>query len=112
MARKKSSPKAVESSAAAGDVMLKLDGDLTIRDVAARREDWRARIASATSITVDATDVQRVDTAGLQLLVALRESARRRGIACQVSQPSQPLLDAVGTLGLGTLLGLGAVDGK
>lgn len=112
MARKKTSPKTCAAPAATGNVTLTLDGDLTIRDVAARREEWRTRVADATSITVDAAAVQRIDTAGLQLLVALRESARRRSVACEVSRPSQPLLDAVGTLGLGTALGVEAQIGK
>lgn len=117
MARKKSTRKGDQKTeenrpAAPREVNLRLEGDLTIRDVAARRDEWKALLDGASLLVVDAGSVERVDSAGLQLLVALKESAKRRDLECRVVQPSATLSDAIATVGLGPCLGIDAPGSK
>jgi anti-anti-sigma regulatory factor len=89
-----------------GPVTLKLEGELTIRDVVQTREHWRQALARATSLAIDASGLHKIDTAALQLLVALGATARSRGVECRIQQPSPAMREAVANLGLSAALGL------
>ena len=53
---------------------------------------------------MEASSVNEVDAAGIQLLLALAASLKARGRALQLTNPSQPLVNACHSLGLASLL--------
>lgn len=57
-------------------------------------------------IVIDATRVQRINTATLQMICVFVKEARAKGIDMQWQQPSPSLRDAAGLLGLSSLLTL------
>jgi len=57
-------------------------------------------------LTVDAGAVERVDTAGVQLLLALRQESARRGRPLQWRAASPALRETAARLGLANALGL------
>jgi anti-anti-sigma regulatory factor len=56
-------------------------------------------------LLVDASAVDVIDGAGLQLLVALEHQARGQGLRLVLRQPSNALQSACRALGMATLLG-------
>lgn len=72
--------------------------------------DWHARMRemfdTGDPVTVDGSQVERADTASLQLMAALCLSLRAKGVACNWKDPSPVLLDSMDRLGLSGLLGL------
>jgi anti-anti-sigma regulatory factor len=58
------------------------------------------RLAAGDSLALDASAVERVSTAGVQLLLSAAQSFISEGRAFQLNAPSQPLLQAVEDLGL------------
>ena len=86
--------------------MLRLPADLTIKEAAAVREQCLAALAEGQPVTVDGSGVAAVDTAGIQLLAALRVASQRRGVAFAWSGASPAIVDAAGRLGLAQALGL------
>ncbi len=73
-------------------------------------EDLRVRLVLAAhgegELTVDASEVETVGQAVLQLLVAARAEAERNGQAFLVANPSQPFADRVAACRLADALGL------
>lgn len=63
-------------------------------------EQLRERLNSDASFELDASEVERVSTACLQLLVAASLAARTRGGAVRFSKPSPALSQALADLGL------------
>lgn len=92
---------------------LTLGASLTLREVIDLQRELIVAEAGSDELRLDGSGVQRVDTAGLQLLVAL---ARRRKVAGQPlswTGVSPALLQGSTRLGLAALLGLpGATSGE
>lgn len=90
---------------------VQLSGSLTIyqaRDLqAALLEAFR----QGTAIAADLADVQEIDAAGLQLLVALARSCSSVGLALQFTGPSPAVIEALHWSGLAGELGLQPVAG-
>lgn len=76
-----------------------------IRGVSALTAQLRARVATPEPVVVDASAVQRVDAATMQLLVAFVRERRPLGLAVQWRR-SAPLDEATRLLGLGDALEL------
>jgi anti-anti-sigma regulatory factor len=102
--------------------MHALTGDVTIYTVGTLKGellDWIERLPKGkrgeklygSPLPVDASAVNEVDAAGLQLLVALSKSLSGRFRPLQLVNPSAPLVSACQALGLGTAL-LAPDDGK
>lgn len=64
------------------------------------------RIATERPLSVDGSEVERVSTPCVQLLVAAAASARAHGLPFRISGASQVLTEAVRDLGLTRALGL------
>jgi len=62
-------------------------------------------LAEAKSVELDAGQVERVDTAALQLLAAFCRALREAGVSLQWRSASGPLCEAAATLGLSEILG-------
>ena len=58
------------------------------------------------AITVDASQVQRVSSPYLQVLLAGAAAAMKNGAAMTITEPSAEFLETVSVLGLKTALGL------
>lgn len=88
---------------------LKLDASCTLRETADLQFSLVA--ASGEPLVVDGSGVERVDTAGLQLLVALARRQRSHGGAFEWKAVSAELLKCGHRLGLQQELGLPAMEG-
>ena len=58
------------------------------------------------NVTLGTEALERVDAAGLQILIAFFKEARRRGMTVSCEQPSKVLIEAARLLGLSEELGL------
>lgn len=89
-----------------------LPAELTIYTVGELRTPWLGWLARPTEATdtaedellVDASAVDQVDAAGVQLLASLSASCKARQLTLRLQQPSQSLRAACATLGLERLL--------
>ncbi|HEY7773499.1 MAG TPA: STAS domain-containing protein [Marinagarivorans sp.] len=83
-------------------VELELPEILTVAHVQALHEQLEALIDDENndSIVAHAKSVRRVDTAGLQLLLAAKAAATERQITWVWDQPSEVLLDGARLLGM------------
>lgn len=63
-------------------------------------------LGAAEGVHIDAGDVQRVTTPGLQVLAAAARSFSEKGLAFGYANPAPPLAEAAETLGLSRALGL------
>ncbi|MCA3181610.1 MAG: STAS domain-containing protein [Burkholderiales bacterium] len=92
---------------------LELPPELCVPAVAALRTaclEWLD--AEDADPQVDASPVEEVDAAGVQLLVALSHSLAARGRRLHLHAPSEPLRDACRTLGVPELIALPAGDAR
>ena len=71
-----------------------------VRDHLARSHD----VDSAESVLIDASAVQEVDAAGIQLLLSLANGLARETRLLQLIEPSEPLRRACAGLGVSALL--------
>lgn len=78
----------------------------TIRDAAELKLLLLASVTSRKLVRLDASAVERVDTAALQLLLAYLRDRRLRDALTEWAGCSRPLEDAARQLGLADLLGL------
>jgi anti-anti-sigma regulatory factor len=92
------------ATAGKGPFQLKLDAGCTLRDCADLQFSLVA--ANGDPVVVDGSAVERIDTAGLQLLVALarRQQDAGQGLAWRAASPE--LLKCSRRLGLIDALGL------
>jgi ABC-type transporter Mla MlaB component len=93
---------AVEGTAVEASVNTKfhLDPGLEIKDVEDVHKRLMARLARGAAVTVDVSRVGAVDTAGVQLLVALQGEAVKRGVSVEFCGNSTALTHALTVLGL------------
>lgn len=85
---------------------IQLPAHLTINKVQALQEllERFAEDGNKDRVVIHAAEVERVDTAGIQLLYAFVREARRRGIALEWDQPSAKLAAAAELLGMRSAL--------
>lgn len=85
---------------------LALPAELTIYTAGETRPQWLAWLAAdgAESLQVDASGVNEVDAAGLQLVVALSRALEAQHRRLQLDRPSPALQTACERLGLTGLL--------
>jgi anti-anti-sigma regulatory factor len=92
-----------------------LPGELTIYAVGQNRalfQGWvaklpkgrRAAALEGSALVVDSSAVNDVDAAGVQLLLSLSKSVAAHKRALQLDNPSRPLIAALETLGVPSLL--------
>jgi len=86
---------------------IKLQSELNIRQVAELKEQLNNAL-SADDIVLDASAIEVVDAAGLQLLLAFIQQARLKNITIKWGDLSEGFLNAVKLMGLSDGLGLSA----
>ncbi|MCC6207484.1 MAG: STAS domain-containing protein [Gammaproteobacteria bacterium] len=91
-------------SAGNGPHRVVLGASCTIEDVAQMRGDLAAPLATGRPIIIDASRLERVDTAGTQLLAAFCIDCLEQGIVFAWKQQPPVLEEAIRLLGLGALM--------
>jgi anti-anti-sigma regulatory factor len=86
------------------DIALQLGPSLQIKDVEAVHGLLAQALEGEPPIKVDVSRLTAVDTAGIQLLLALRQEGTRRGITVQYCGDSPVLQHALTLLGLSAAL--------
>lgn len=90
------------------NVEFQLPETLTIASIQPLHEQFEALIEdkNCDAILLKAADVQRIDTAGVQLLYALVMAAQERQIPLNWQAPSASLRQSAQVLGLASALGI------
>ncbi|SFR85920.1 STAS domain-containing protein [Dyella sp. OK004] len=99
--------KAKPPTASAATTRVMLPADCRIADLPAVKAELQAALSTA-SAELDASAVERVDTAALQLLAVFRREAASKGLAVAWVGASAALRDAAALLGLAHTLELPA----
>lgn len=80
-------------------------GELTIAAAAAQREILLQTLTDdGPDLWLDLSHIEACDSAGVQLLLALQRSAQQRGRSLRITEPSEPVRQALTTYGLRTRL--------
>lgn len=83
------------------DATITLPAAVDIQKVADLREEWLSLLqGQPATIVVNVDELARIDTTGLQLLCALRQSAEQRGIPTAWQGYSAAIVEAAELLGL------------
>ncbi|MGB1110857.1 MAG: STAS domain-containing protein [Gammaproteobacteria bacterium] len=88
------------------DQTIQLPNSLTIEDARRFHASLNANISKAQRIHLNAGTLDRIDTAGLQLLLALRCHCDESGIHMDWAEPSAHLVETARLAGLIQSLGL------
>ena len=83
-----------------------LEEDVGIAQVAILKEAWLPVLDSGKDITIDASAVEDIDTAGLQLLLSLVKTAKDSGRSVTWERPSETVINAVKETSLRDALGI------
>jgi anti-anti-sigma regulatory factor len=86
--------------------VIVLDDALTIADVGRWHASLLAAAQPGVTLVIDASRVEQVDGAGVQLLAAAFRDGARRGYDVLLQDPSPALRDAASRLGLSSHLRL------
>ncbi|MGA2778456.1 MAG: STAS domain-containing protein [Steroidobacteraceae bacterium] len=101
MAKQQVSEKAAEAPKGAPiDPVFYLDANLEIQNIEDVRRDLVEMLARALPVTVDVSRITSIDTAGVQLLLALGNSALKHGASVEFRGESAALSNALAVLGL------------
>lgn len=86
--------------------VVRLFSNSTVKDAAALKDTLLQVLEVPGSVAIDAKSVERIDTAVIQVLCAFVRDRTARNLAVSWHGTTQPLLDAVRLLGVGSLLAL------
>jgi anti-anti-sigma factor len=88
-----------------GQPALRLEEELTIYAVTEARDQLIAALHGQPLLQLDLSGLAELDTAGVQLLVWLKQEARRRGKGLQLFAHSRAVLEVFDLLQVAALLG-------
>jgi|CXWL01.1.fsa_nt_gi anti-anti-sigma regulatory factor len=86
------------------DSTITLDATLSIQHVVKLYEQLKRSYAAHNAIQINATHVSSIDTATLQLLVALKKDAAKQKKTVVFAEPSQRFIESLELLGLREVL--------
>lgn len=87
---------------------IKFQSQLGIQVVSDLKAELESAIEAGDKIVLDASDVESMDTAALQLLVAFVQHAALKKREFEWREPTEAFLDAVKLMGLNDVLGVQA----
>nr|WP_320131501.1 STAS domain-containing protein [uncultured Holophaga sp.] len=90
----------VKPSHSRGAGVLRLIGDLTIYSVGDARKDLEAQLHQQPTLTLDLSEVEEVDTAGVQLLHWLKQEAEALGGNLALQHHSPAVVEVFELLGV------------
>jgi anti-anti-sigma regulatory factor len=99
----------MDADASVSEPAVQLPSQCALRDARALQTTLTALLATPAEVTLDASAVQRIDTATLQLLVAFAIARRAAGRALRWHSPTTVLVGAAERLGLEGALQLPAL---
>jgi ABC-type transporter Mla MlaB component len=85
---------------------LTLHGECCIESLAERREELLRSLEDGLPVVIDMSGVSRIDTAGLQLVLAFVVGMRGEGRGVSYAGVSQPVREAARLAGVSALLGM------
>lgn len=94
----------------AGQRVVELPAVLDMVGAAELKQDLDMALAAGRAVRIEADDVQRVTTPGLQVLAAAARSFVEGGLAFSLGVCAPPLVQGAELLGLGPVLGLHGED--
>jgi ABC-type transporter Mla MlaB component len=94
--------------AAANPTTLTLEAQCVVSDAATLKESLASLLDEPLAVTLDISALQRIDTAGVQLITAFIRERATRGRAVEWQGSAPVLQSAAQLLGLTSLLGLPA----
>jgi anti-anti-sigma factor len=95
----------IETGTHEGAPSLRLVGELTIYEVTDARTRLSAALDQAPALQLNLAGVEELDTAGVQLLVWLKQEARRRGHTLALIAHSPAVLEVFDLLKVAGLFG-------
>ncbi len=93
-------PTAVNDMQASATEYLHLDHELTMRNVAEFKAQLEQMLQQDTPIAIDADELRKIDSAGLQLLFGLQQTLAKNGTAISWKQPSEVISAAAAVLSM------------
>src|SRR5688572_7295035 len=100
---------AADAAATAAPVLV-VPSSCTVKDAAQLKIDLCTCVESAECVVLDVANVERIDTAALQLLCAFVRDRRAHGLKVLWRGNSAPLFEAAELLNMQALLGLTEVE--
>ena len=91
-----------------GEPKINLEATLTIQNVAALHEKLKKSYPTNNTLEINASQVSSIDTATLQLLVALKKDAVKQQKEVVFAMPSARFIESAGLLGLLEILDIDA----
>lgn len=85
---------------------MQLPEHLTIIEIAEWKEQIKSTLDNVTHLEIDVSPLKRVDTSGLQLLLAIKLAVEEQGGAIQWKGESDSLGQGAYWLGMSSLLGI------
>jgi anti-anti-sigma factor len=95
----------IQSSSHEGEPALRLEGDLTIYNVAEARSRLSAALDEGPALRLNLSAVEELDSAGVQLLVWLKQEARHRSRSLALFAHSPAVLEVFDLLQVASLFG-------
>jgi len=95
----------IELSAQEGEPALRLTGELTIYSVAEARDQLGAALDRGPGLQLNLAGLEELDSAGVQLLVWIKQEARRRGKHLALTGHSPAVVEVFDLLQVAGLFG-------
>lgn len=80
--------------------LIKLNENLTVKEVSGFNNSNKTIFDAGVNLSIDVSDLQRIDGAGIQLLCAIVKEANEKNISISWKGESQSLQDAIVQFGL------------
>jgi anti-anti-sigma factor len=84
---------------------LTIENDLTIFTVIDKKSSLLAFLNTGSDLEVDLSQVEEIDTAGLQVLILIKREAAKTGKSLRFVMHSKPVLDIIELANLTTTFG-------
>lgn len=92
------------------EATINLDPTLSIQNVVTLHEKLKNSYAAHDSLVIDASQVSSIDTATLQLLVALKKEASKQQKNVDITSPTRRFIESAELLGVLEILEIDAMD--
>lgn len=83
-------------------VCVELPEEFSLKNISPVKMQFDALVAAKQPVAFDATSVKSVDTAGIQLLVALTLHCKNTGLSLDAGEPNARITDFASGLGVAT----------